>query len=305
MPPSAGPTRVFRRIGHPVTWLGALITRLDRRLNPGPPARRRATGTAAALIAIAAATLPAVALAALLPQTPTGTLIAAALAAPLLAARSLDRHVNPVGQALVDHDLPAARTAVSRIVGRDPERLDAAGVARAALESLAENASDGIIAPLFWGALLGLPGLFAYKAINTLDSMIGHRTPRHVDFGRFAARLDDAANWPPARLTALLIALAGGHFRRALAVVRADARHHRSPNAGWPEAALAGALNIRLSGPRIYDTGIADEPWLNPAAPDPVPSDIARGLATYRRALALAALALAALALAAAAAAWP
>ena len=293
------PDPLFRRIGHPVTWLGALIARLDRALNRGTPARRRAAGSAAALAAIAAATLPAAAAVALLPATPAGTLVAALLAAPLIAARSLDRHVAPIAQALAAGDLVAARAAVARIVGRDPERLDAAGITRAALESLAENASDGVFAPLFWGALLGLPGLAAYKAVNTLDSMIGHRTPRHADFGRSAARLDDAVNWPPARLTALALALAGGHPRRSFAVMRADAPRHRSPNAGWPEAAMAGALGCRLSGPRTYGAARADEPWLNPAAPDPAPADLARGLATYRRAMLLVALGLAA-----AAAAW-
>jgi adenosylcobinamide-phosphate synthase len=184
------------------------------------------------------------------------------------------------------------------IVGRDPARLDAAGLARAALESLAENASDGVVAPLFWGALLGLPGIAAYKAINTLDSMIGHRSPRHAAFGRVAARLDDAANLVPARLTGLLIALASGRPRAGLRVMARDARHHRSPNAGWPEAAMAGALGVRLSGPRIYAESVADEPLLNAGARDPAPGDVRRGLAVYLRATALAAAALAALALA-------
>ncbi|MGR3544738.1 MAG: cobalamin biosynthesis protein CobD/CbiB, partial [Paracoccus sp. (in: a-proteobacteria)] len=146
-----------------------------------------------------------------------------------------------------------------------------------------ENASDGVVAPLFWAAVAGLPGIAAYKAINTLDSMIGHRTPRHAEFGRFAARLDDAANWAPARLTALLFTcVAGGTAWRT---ARRDARAHRSPNAGWPEAAMAGALGLRLSGPRIYGGRVAEEPWLNGAGRDPVAADIARALAICRRAL--------------------
>jgi adenosylcobinamide-phosphate synthase len=171
-------------------------------------------------------------------------------------------------------------------------------VARAALESLAENASDAVLAPLFWGALLGLPGIAGYKAINTLDSMIGHRTPRHAAFGWFSARLDDLVNWPAARLTGLVLALAGGRPGRSIAVIRADARRHRSPNAGWPETALAGALGCRLSGPRIYDEGAAEEPWLNGDAPDPGPGDVARGLTIYRRCVALTGAFLAACALA-------
>jgi adenosylcobinamide-phosphate synthase len=173
------------------------------------------------------------------------------------------------------------------IVGRDPSRLDGAGIARAATESLAENASDGVVAPLFWGAVAGLPGIAAYKAINTLDSMIGHRTPRHEAFGWASARIDDVANLIPARLTGLAFAVVSGRMGAAMACMVRDARRHRSPNAGWPEAAMAGGLGIRLSGPRVYADRVADEPWLNSSAPDPGPGDLGRALALYRRALAL------------------
>jgi adenosylcobinamide-phosphate synthase len=179
-----------------------------------------------------------------------------------------------------------ARQAVARIVGRDPARLDSAGVARAALESLAENTSDGVVAPLFWGVVAGLPGMAAYKAINTLDSMIGHRTPRHEDFGWAAARIDDLVNLFPARLTGVLFALVSARPVSVITCMLRDARHHRSPNAGWPEAAMAGALAVRISGPRVYGDRIADEPFVNAAAPDPVPNDIRRGLALYARAMA-------------------
>lgn len=169
------------------------------------------------------------------------------------------------------------------IVGRDPNRLDEAGIARAAIESLAENASDGVVGPLFWGVLLGLPGIIGYKTINTLDSIIGHRTTRHEAFGWAAARIDDAANFVPARLTGLLfVALAGSEKRSdALSCMRKDARHHRSINAGWPEAAMAGALGVRLCGPRSYHGKPADEPWLNAAARDPAAADITGALETY------------------------
>ncbi|MBU3030713.1 adenosylcobinamide-phosphate synthase CbiB [Paracoccus sp. XHP0099] len=269
------PEPVFRRIGHPVTWLGRLIATLDRRLNRG--GGRVARGAVASLLVIGAALLPAIWLQGLL-----GPVLAGILAWPLVAARSLHDHLRAVETPLSAGDLDAARQATSMIVGRDVSRADQAALARASIESLAENASDGVIAPLFWAAVAGLPGIAAYKAINTLDSMIGHRTPRHAQFGRFAARLDDAANWLPARLTALLIALAGG--REAWRVARCDARAHRSPNAGWPEAAMAGALAVRLSGPRAYADRIADESWLNAGARDPQAADIGRALAIYRRA---------------------
>jgi adenosylcobinamide-phosphate synthase len=167
------------------------------------------------------------------------------------------------------------------IVGRDTETLDEAGIARAALESLAENTSDGIVAPLFWGSIFGLPGIAGYKAINTLDSMIGHRTERHEAFGWASARADDIANLVPARLTALLLALVSGHPLVALSCTLRDAAHHRSPNAGWPEAAMAGALGVRLSGPRLYHDRVAHEPWLNERGGEASASDISRGLRLY------------------------
>ncbi|MDP5305723.1 adenosylcobinamide-phosphate synthase CbiB [Paracoccus spongiarum] len=281
------PDALFRRIGHPVTWLGRLIAALDSRMNRGRA--RVLRGALASLVVIAAALAPALLLAALF-----GPLIAGLLAWPLVAARSLDQHLRAVARPLLAGDLTAARRATAMIVGRDVSGAGEAALSRAAIESLAENASDGVIAPLFWAAVAGLPGIAAYKAINTLDSMIGHRTPRHEEFGRFAARLDDVANWLPARLTALLLAAVGG--RPALAVARRDAGAHRSPNAGWPEAAMAGALAVRLSGPRRYADRIADEPWLNGAARDPQAADILRALRLYRRATALAAAGLAVLA---------
>lgn len=293
------PPRLFAAIGHPVTWAGALIAALDRGLNDPrrSDAARRALGLAAALTVIGVAAGLGWAAQAVLPGGWLGALLMGVLMWPLVAARSLYDHVRAVAVPLAGRDTPAARRAVAMIVGRDPKRLDEAGIARAAAESLAENASDGVIAPLVWGATLGLPGIAAYKAINTLDSMIGHRTPRHQAFGWAAARIDDAANWVPARLTGLLIALASRRPLDALRVMVRDARRHRSPNAGWPEAALAGALGIRLSGPRVYADRVADEPWLNGSAPDPTPADLIAALRLYLRAMGLAALILGGLAL--------
>ncbi|MEI4473404.1 adenosylcobinamide-phosphate synthase CbiB [Frigidibacter sp. MR17.24] len=281
-------------IGHPVSWLGRLISGLDARLNRDgrSPAQRRARGSFTALSVILVATLAGLVLQALLPEGPRGQLVGGLLAFPLIATRSLYDHVAAVARPLAAGNLGAARQAVSMIVGRDPNALDEGGVTRAAVESLAENSSDGVIAPLFWGVLLGLPGLCAYKAINTLDSMIAHRTPRHEDFGRTAAIIDDWANLVPARLSALLFALASGRFRTAWAAVRADARRHRSPNAGWPEAAMAGALGIRISGPRSYGGRMTSEPWVNAPGRDARAGDLKGALGLYLRAMLLVALVL-------------
>ena len=277
------PDALYRRIGHPVTWLGALIGGLERALNRGPG--RRLRGVAVALLVIGVAGGLAALLARVLPGGWPGVVLTGVLAWPLVAIRSMHDHVAAVARPLAAGDLPGARAAVAMIVGRDPARLDEAGVARAAVESLAENTSDGIVAPLFWGVVAGLPGIAAYKAINTLDSMIGHRNERYEQFGWASARIDDGVNLIPARLTGGLFALVSGRFGAAVGAMRADARRHRSPNAGWPEAAMAGALGIRLSGPRVYGDRVAAEPWVNGAAPDPGPGDLARGLRLYRRAM--------------------
>ena len=281
------PDALFDRMGHPVTWIGKLIDTCDQRFNldSAPQWQRRLAGLAVALAIILATYFACALLIWLLPGMTLPLYATAVLAWPLVAARSLHDHVKAVALPLSQGDLPAARAAVAMIVGRDPDRLDAPGIARAALESLAENASDGIVAPLFWGVLLGLPGIAAYKAINTMDSMIGHRSPRHAAFGWAAARIDDGVNLIPARLTGLLFAAVSGQFRPAWACMWRDARLHRSPNAGWPEAAMAGALNIRLSGPRVYDGALSGEVWVNDGARDPGADDLAQGLVLYLKAL--------------------
>ena len=293
------PDGVYRRIRHPVVWIGWLVNRLDQTLNRehlGERGRLLAGALATGIvifIVVAIAWALARAVTALLPAGPPGIAAEALIAASLLASRSLYEHVAAVATALGSGTVAAAREAVAHIVGRDPQGLNKAGIARAALESLAENASDAVVAPLFWGLLLGLPGIAAYKAVNTLDSMIGHRTARYQRFGQCAARLDDVANWLPARLTAALFALAAGNSADAWRVMWRDARRHRSVNAGWPEAAAAGALGVRLSGPRRYGGRQTAEPWLNAAAPDPDAHTLAAGLKLYVRAMRLAALALA------------
>ncbi|MGR3462560.1 MAG: adenosylcobinamide-phosphate synthase CbiB [Roseovarius sp.] len=290
------PGWLHARIGHPVTWLGAAVAALEARWNTGARDRRLIAGAITALAVVALAALPALAVQWMLPAGPLGAVLGGVLAWPLIALRSMHDHVAAVAAPLAAGDLPGARAAVAMIVGRDPARLDEAGVARAGIESLAENTGDGIVAPVFWGAVAGLPGIAAYKAINTLDSMIGHRNDRFDAFGKLAARLDDVANFIPARLTGLLFALAAPrHAARVLRVMLRDARNHRSPNAGWPEAAMAGALGVRLSGPRRYDTHVSEEPWLNPGAPDPGAARMRRALTLYARAMTLLALALLAL----------
>ncbi len=213
---------------------------------------------------------------------PYGFLLTSFAASTLFASRSLYEHVRDVAVALDAGGLEAGRAAVSRIVGRDPETLDSHGVARAAIESLAENASDGVVAPVFWFAILGLPGLAAYKAINTADSMIGHRTPRHEAFGWASARLDDAVNLPASRLTAALFAVAAlcvnASPRGALRAVIRDARQHRSPNAGWPEGAMAGALGLKLAGPRYYGGVCVEDATMGDGRADATAGDIRRAL---------------------------
>jgi len=283
------PDALYRRISHPVVWIGRLISALDRRWNGG--GHRIARGALAVAVTLGAAVVPALLLTWALMALPFGPVLLGLLAWPLVATRSLHDHVAAVARPLAQGDVAAAKGAVAMIVGRDLDDRPQP-IARAALESLAENASDGVVAPLFWAAVAGLPGIAAYKAINTLDSMIGHMSPRHALFGRVAARLDDLVNLPASRLTGLLFVLAAGS-RRAWRVMRRDARRHRSPNAGWPEAAMAGALDIRLSGPRRYHGVESPEPWLNQDARDPGAADLLRGLALYRRAMALLGLGLA------------
>ena len=281
------PAAIYTRIGHPITWMGAAVAACDKRFNRAGDSdlTRRLAGVGVVLVLGAAVWLGTSALVWLLPGGWLGVLLQASLAWPLVAARSLYDHVRAVALPLAHHDLTAARKAVSLIVGRDPARLDGAGVARAALESLGESTSDGVVAPLFWGVIFGLPGIAVYKLINTMDSMIGHLTPRHSAFGWAAARLDDLVNLIPARLTGLIFVAVSGNWRAALACMLADAGKHRSPNAGWPEAALARALNVRLSGPRAYDDALSDDPWVNAGAADPTALDVARGLAVYLRAM--------------------
>lgn len=283
------PERLFRAIGHPVTWIGRMIDALDRWINleGADESARRVAGIVTVAVVVGAAAEIAWVVTWVLPAGSPGILLGGVLAWPLVAMRSLRDHIRAVADPLAAGDLVAARRAVSMIVGRDPDQLDKEGIARATIESLAENTSDGIVAPVLWGVLFGLPGIAAYKAINTLDSMIGHRTQRHRAFGWAAARIDDLVNLPASRLSALLLIIAavllpGASAGNAFAAVERDAGRHRSPNAGWPEAAMAGALGLRLAGPRRYaGEGVVADHWMGDGRGDAIAGDIRRALRLY------------------------
>jgi adenosylcobinamide-phosphate synthase len=299
------PGFVFRRIGHPVTWIGGLISLFDRRWNLPSFSRRRRRihGVVAVLVLLLIAVAVGWAIEATLYRL-AGPLIAlfivAVAASSLIAQRSLDDHVYAVADALERRGLEAARREVGKIVGRDTATLDASGVSRAAIETLAENFSDAVVAPVFWLAVGGLAGGFCYKAINTADSMIGHKTERYRAFGWAAARADDLINLPASRLSALWVVLAawvlpGANPVHALRTVLRDANRHKSPNAGWPEAAMAGALGIRLAGPRTYRGVISPTAWMGNGREQLDIYDLRKALALYRTACAIQALILGAL----------
>lgn len=281
------PRWLYRLLPHPVVLLGRLIAVLDRALNRQslPRGRRLLLGLLCTGLVVAFAGGLGVLLHHLLGGLPYGWVLEGVLASSLLAFRGLYDAVRRVARGLAE-SLEAGRAAVAHIVGRDPASLDAAGVGRAAAESAAENFSDGFVAPVFWFLLLGLPGLLAYKAVNTLDSMIGHRNARYEAFGKAAARLDDAVNFLPARLAGLLIVLAalllpGASAGGAWRALRRDAPHHRSPNAGWQEAALAGALGLALAGPRQYGGQVVEDHWMGDGRREVTAQDLGRVLDLY------------------------
>jgi len=290
------PDAVYRLVGHPVTWIGRLIAWCDKTWNSEALSFdvRRQRGVFTLLLLLAVAIASGVAITAILTHffpALLALLLVGVLASSLLAQRSLDAHVADVAIALEGDGIEAGRRAVAQIVGRDTKELDEAAVCRAAIESLAENFSDGVVAPLFWMVFAGLPGALAYKSINTADSMIGHKSPRHLAFGWASARCDDLVNLPASRLSALWLVLAAALLGlspgSALATVRRDAGYHRSPNAGWPEAAMAGALGIRLSGPRIYHGVAVEERWVGEGSSELGARDIRAALRLYRAACGL------------------
>jgi adenosylcobinamide-phosphate synthase len=287
------PNAVYRLVGHPVTWIGKFITWCDDAWNSGTRSSRRLYGVLTLTLLLVVAVLSGLVIAGildrLLPDL-ASLILCGVLASTQLAQRSLDEHVLAVAKGLETEGLSGGRMAVAHIVGRETQGLDEAAICRAAIESLAENFSDGVVAPLFWMVVAGLPGALAYKAINTADSMIGHRTERHEAFGWASARFDDLVNLPASRLSALWLVLAaiplGLSPGAALGTIRRDASHHRSPNA-WPEAAMAGALGIRLSGPRVYDGVPVEERWVGEGRSQLTATDIRTALKLYRTACGL------------------
>lgn len=288
------PDWLWRRFSHPVVVFGRAIGWADKRFNRSDDSAevRRRNGRLTIIVLVLLAAFTGWLFSGLFERMGlVGTALEILIVAVFLAQKSLADHVSAVAQGLRVGGLKGGRQAVAMIVGRDPEALDEAGVSRAAIESLAENFSDGIVAPAFWYAVLGLPGLMAYKMLNTADSMIGHLNDRHRDFGRMAARMDDVANWPASRFSAVLIAIGAGiakggaAMKRAMEMALADSGLHRSPNAGWPEAAMAGALDLALAGPRRYHGEMVMEPSLNASGRGNAGSaEIEAGLVVFHRA---------------------
>ena len=277
------PESLFRRVSHPVVAIGALIGWHDRHLNVSAQSdiMRRLAGVLTVLIVCLISLLVALIPSLFYTGGMSDIVITALLAWPFLAAKSLKDHVKMVAQPLLDGDVASARQAVAMIVGRNAQEMEPSAIARASIESLAENTSDGIIAPLFWGMIFGLPGLVVYKAINTMDSMIGYRNETYEAFGWAAARLDDVVNYIPARLTGFLYALSTTRPIHFLKIILRDGAKHRSPNAGWPESAMAAALQRRLSGPRIYDGVTSQDAWLYGEGADPQAQDILSAIRHY------------------------
>ena len=294
------PPALYRRIPHPVALMGGIVSVCERRFNRAShsPMRRFVSGAGVCVALLPLSFALGWLLASLCARLPGGFVLEALLASTLLASRGLHRQVAACASALGE-GLQAGRDALLSLVGRERRFLDESGVSKAAIESLSENFSDAVVAPLFWGVLFGLPGLLAYKCLNTLDSMIGYKVPRYFWFGKSAARLDDAANFIPARLAGMLFCLAAltlspRQGRAAWRVMRRDARNHASPNAGWPEAACAGALGIAIAGPRRSMGGQQSAAWMGEGGRQRLAAaDIRAALKPYVRACILCALLLA------------
>lgn len=285
------PNQLFRTIGHPVSWIGAVISWCETTWNKPVyhPETRRRNGIIMLVLVVLIALLISLSIVWIISSSllwPLSLILTALFASMLLAQRSLYLHVRNVAEVLEEEGLHAGQVAVSQIVGRDTRSMDEASVCRAAIESLAENFSDGVVAPIFWMVIAGLPGAAVYKTINTADSMVGHQSDRYAEFGWASARLDDYANLPASRLAAVWLVIAAfwlprASSFRAVSTLRRDAPYHRSPNAGWPEAAMAGAVGVRLSGPKIYNGQVVEDRWMGDGREAATPTDIYRALDVF------------------------
>ncbi|MBA4798790.1 MAG: cobalamin biosynthesis protein [Rhizobiales bacterium] len=285
------PPWLWQRVPHPVVIFGKGIDLFEKRLNTGAftPEGRRLNGVFTIVALLALTILVGMLLSMIFHHLGfLGLILEIIVVAVFLAQKSLGDHVQAVADGLLRNGLEGGRQAVAMIVGRDPKTLNESGVSRAAIESLSENFADGVVAPVFWYLIAGLPGILAYKMLNTADSMIGHKNERFLQFGWASARLDDLANWPAARLSAGFIAVAAllrlgaGAGRRSLSAALRDSGLHRSPNSGWPEAAMAGALDLQLAGPRVYGGIRVSEPMMHAAGrADAGPQDILSGIRVF------------------------
>jgi adenosylcobinamide-phosphate synthase len=286
------PKTIYTRVPHPVVLIGNLISLMEKALNRPALASffRRSLGCLTIVALVVGSGFLGIIISNVLAGDMWGAIVQAFLIAILLAGKSLAQHIAAVRDGLLNGGLGDGRIAVAAVVGRDPSSLDEYGVARAGIESLAENFSDGVVAPIFWALIFGLPGILVYKTVNTADSMIGHKTDRYWQFGWASARLDDFLNLVPARISGLLIVIAsmasrGGSAKNGFRSIIRDAGYHRSPNAGYPEAAMAGVLGLKLAGPRRYGDEVIEDAWMGNGRENASPSDINRALRVYWSAL--------------------
>ena len=282
------PHYLFKKIGHPVTWIGFLIEKFDKGFNKSTFRNeiRKFLGVATLIILVMIVGVVSFyaqwLVMTIFDKTWIKILLLAIFFWPFLAFKSMYEHIMQVYLALSNKGILQAREAVSHIVGRSTEKMEEPEIVRASIESLAENTSDGIVAPIFWAILFGLPGIACYKTINTLDSMIGYKSEKYRDFGWASARMDDLVNFLPARLTCLLFAIFSSNPIQTLNQALRDAKRHRSPNAGWPESAMAWSIGIRLSGPRLYDGKLNNEPWINSKGANGEKADILKALRVFK-----------------------
>ena len=277
------PNVLFKLVGHPVTWLSKIINLLDVNLNNPSYSdnAKRLNGCIALLICIVLISIIFMTIQKILADVPFGIFITMILMWPLIAINSMHKHIRNILKDFNNNKIKSIRKSVSKIVGRNTLKLNKISLIRASIESLGENTSDGIIAPVFWALIFGLPGIALYKTINTLDSMIGYKNTQYKDFGWASARLDDFVNIIPSRITGFLYAAVSKKFLFTMIVMIKDGNKHTSPNAGYPEAALAGALNVSLSGPRVYNNFTRHDQWLNETGLPPSIEDLKKALKMY------------------------